>query len=200
MTHRFINADGYVSTGTGILGHNMFAYCNNNPINCKDVTGSKAIRDIQVDITNGDTTYNIMDVTRMQMANQAGITDSGKNVYIVPNSSYNVPAGDNVVVVDYRLWSDPNMQIRNSYLITDFAEMRDIADILLKYNENDPLDPLWNRTVDSIVVEWDAHNDLNDIREHERLKHVDLNNADEGTSYIEFVIRAGKEVVKSAFK
>ena len=29
---RFINADGYVSTGQGLLGNNMFAYCLNNPI------------------------------------------------------------------------------------------------------------------------------------------------------------------------
>ena len=36
---RFINADSYASTGQGILGHNMFAYCNNNPINCIDMTG-----------------------------------------------------------------------------------------------------------------------------------------------------------------
>ena len=39
VTHRFINADGLVSTGTGILGHNMFAYCNNNPVNRYDPTG-----------------------------------------------------------------------------------------------------------------------------------------------------------------
>ena len=36
---RFINADGYVSTGTGLLGYNMFAYCNNNPVNHSDPTG-----------------------------------------------------------------------------------------------------------------------------------------------------------------
>ena len=30
-TGRFINADGYVSTGQGILGNNMYAYCGNNP-------------------------------------------------------------------------------------------------------------------------------------------------------------------------
>ena len=36
---RFINADGYISTGTGIMGHNMFAYCGNNPINRVDYTG-----------------------------------------------------------------------------------------------------------------------------------------------------------------
>lgn len=40
-THRFINADGLVSTGTGILGYNMFAYCENNPVNHDDPTGEK---------------------------------------------------------------------------------------------------------------------------------------------------------------
>ena len=36
---RFINADGYVSTGQGILGTNMFAYCGNNPITRADPSG-----------------------------------------------------------------------------------------------------------------------------------------------------------------
>ena len=30
MVGRFINADSYASTGQGLLGTNMFAYCNNN--------------------------------------------------------------------------------------------------------------------------------------------------------------------------
>ncbi|MDD6263310.1 MAG: hypothetical protein PUA83_09555 [Clostridiales bacterium] len=29
---RWINADGYVSTGQSRLGNNMFAYCLNNPV------------------------------------------------------------------------------------------------------------------------------------------------------------------------
>ena len=36
---RFINADGYVSTGQGLLSYNMFAYCNNNPVMNVDPTG-----------------------------------------------------------------------------------------------------------------------------------------------------------------
>ncbi len=38
-TCRFINADGYVSTGQGLIGYNMFAYCGNNPVNRVDPTG-----------------------------------------------------------------------------------------------------------------------------------------------------------------
>ena len=36
---RFINADGYSSTGAGFLGYNMFAYCNNNPVVFTDEDG-----------------------------------------------------------------------------------------------------------------------------------------------------------------
>ena len=40
---RFINADGYTSTGVGILGLNMFSYCNNNPIVLSDSNGTRPI-------------------------------------------------------------------------------------------------------------------------------------------------------------
>ena len=40
---RFINADGYVSTGQGVLGYNMFAYCGNSPINRTDPAGQSWI-------------------------------------------------------------------------------------------------------------------------------------------------------------
>lgn len=40
VTHRFINADGLVSTGTGVLGYNMFDYCENNPIRYSDSSGN----------------------------------------------------------------------------------------------------------------------------------------------------------------
>lgn len=36
---RFANTDGYVSTGQGVLGNNMFAYCVNNSVNYKDPNG-----------------------------------------------------------------------------------------------------------------------------------------------------------------
>ena len=42
-TCRFINADSYASTGQGLMGYNMFAYCNNNPIINADPTGHSVI-------------------------------------------------------------------------------------------------------------------------------------------------------------
>ena len=39
---RFINADNLASTGQGILGTNMFAYCLNNPLPTKDAQGNLA--------------------------------------------------------------------------------------------------------------------------------------------------------------
>ena len=33
---RFLNVDGYVQTGQGLLDINMFAYCGNNPVNRRD--------------------------------------------------------------------------------------------------------------------------------------------------------------------
>ena len=38
---RFINADSYVSTGQGLVGYNMFAYCRNNSVIFVDFSGDK---------------------------------------------------------------------------------------------------------------------------------------------------------------
>ena len=38
-TGRFISIDAYMATGRGILGYNMYVYCNNNPMNYSDSTG-----------------------------------------------------------------------------------------------------------------------------------------------------------------
>jgi uncharacterized protein RhaS with RHS repeats len=40
---RFINADGLIGVTGELLTHNMFAYCNNNPVNMTDPDGNLAI-------------------------------------------------------------------------------------------------------------------------------------------------------------
>lgn len=41
---RFINADAFTSTGQGLLGNNMFAYCGNNPIARADHAGTSWLK------------------------------------------------------------------------------------------------------------------------------------------------------------
>ncbi len=42
-----MNADVYQDTGTGAVGTNMFAYCNNNPVMCVDPNGNIPITKTQ---------------------------------------------------------------------------------------------------------------------------------------------------------
>ena len=41
LLSRFMNADSMADTGTGVVGTNMFAYCNNSPIVLVDPDGKK---------------------------------------------------------------------------------------------------------------------------------------------------------------
>ena len=72
---RFINADVFVSTGTGLLGNNMFAYCNSNPIRFSDPTGhaiwgtnTVAIKDGSSGFTPGSAKYITQILSRTTMA------------------------------------------------------------------------------------------------------------------------------------
>lgn len=40
---RFLNADGFTATGQGLLGNNMFAYCQNSPVMFTDSLGMRCV-------------------------------------------------------------------------------------------------------------------------------------------------------------
>ena len=85
---RFINADALVSTGQGILGNNMFAYCLNNPTNRTDITGTVSLwyyliidsdmgfihRAVQSHIRSN---YHVSTEVRLSNYGRADILDSG---------------------------------------------------------------------------------------------------------------------------
>ena len=52
--HRFINADSYATTGQGLLGTNMFAYCRNSPVIRIDLYGKE---DVTIEIPLAVNTY-----------------------------------------------------------------------------------------------------------------------------------------------
>ena len=48
---RFINADALIATGQGLLGNNMYAYCNNNPVCYEDPAGTICMICISDDVS-----------------------------------------------------------------------------------------------------------------------------------------------------
>ncbi|MDD6879084.1 MAG: hypothetical protein PUD59_02505, partial [bacterium] len=97
---------------------------------------------------------------------------------------------DNVVVVlDNRTASDPNMQIQDSYQITKTKQQKEIAQLMLDYNTNNPVEPAWNRTLDSLVKEWKIHNNVyNTGFFQSNTADCDFNNGDEGKGYWDFFV------------
>jgi hypothetical protein len=49
---RFINAEAFIGANGGILGYNMFAYCNNNPVAFADPTGCVLMNVCGFDVTS----------------------------------------------------------------------------------------------------------------------------------------------------
>ena len=66
QTQRFISPDSYLSTGQGIVRHNMFAYCNNDSQNMTDTVGSVPMRNTNSLMTDGGEKGNIVFVTKVK--------------------------------------------------------------------------------------------------------------------------------------
>ena len=52
--------------------------------------------------------------------------------------------------------SEAGIEIQYSYTISDNKQMYEILKLLCDYEQKNPTG--WNRTVDSMVIEWDFHN------------------------------------------
>ena len=193
-TCRFINADGYVSTGQGILGTNMFAYCENNPVNRVDPSGECWLSAVLVTLgvvfistmltadTSDETieAHNVQKQTAVEKFNDTTVNvytpETGKkaddkvNVFLNPKNKKK--GKDN-----------PNIQIENSYKITNHYEMEAVLNVVI---ENELYDTdIYTRNIGSYIKEWEAHNlgyAVFDCFGFEFLankaKHVDLDNRD----------------------
>ena len=182
VTKRYINPDGYVFTGQDMQSGNMFAYCGNQPVNRFDNTGSmwldaaggggdgsnsnKAAHERIRKETIAKMKYNRSTVNICSSSDQF---QSGKvNVLMLPN---NINNGQ----------KDPDIQIRDSYLINDLDEMNAILTTIMSSSEYDT--SIYTRSKADYIVEWVAHNILFKKTSeygpfsgfHESARHVDLN-------------------------
>ena len=90
---------------------------------------------------------------------------------------------------------DPNVRVWDSCEITHPEELRAICARILASPLYDP--DVYGRTLDSMVTEWLAHNDVHTVYPNERTRHVDFNRADEGLSYADFWKRAVRDYLDS---
>ena len=190
---RFLNADGYVQTGQGILSNNMFAYCMNNPVNYVDPYGNCPYNGTAADFHRLEYGLPSLDCTCGYSEPSRVMYSSGKVIHIYKSEAdaNNVPqfTKKNVVrVVDYRSNSDSNIKILDSYKIESPKIQRIILTALVNYNVQNPSTPSWNRTIDSMVLEWDIHNVAYNFGiSPTSTAHVDLNNGDEGKGWLAFI-------------
>ncbi len=208
-TCRFVNADIYYETGQNINGYNMFAYCNNNSVRFSDYNGKRYCAGSNPD---EETSYERERSCQWQNRvvkskyNPEPVGSYGDgDIYIVedPNDILAYFPGD-VIVYDKRINNskdESNFEIRNSYLITDINDQSDIIKVLLKYETENPSQ--WYRTFESMMIEWDAHNDAYYLfnlspfpftkKYFYSSKHVNFDNYAEGLSYYDHTFGKIKE-------
>ena len=205
---RFINVDGHTSTGQGFVGNNAYAYCLDNPTSMYDPDG-KCSRFLgflwKIDCGQASCPDS-KNYIAPKFVDPVGTYDNGGGyVYVVNESQLEaIMTGiepNAVVAVDKRINTDnkdynQDIQIRNSHEITDSNHQKEIIKVICAYNAANPVYPAWNRTEESMYIEWQAHNDgyvlspliklmfKRDVSDN--CAHVNFDNKDEGLGYWDY--------------
>ena len=194
-TGRFINADGYITTGQGVLSYNMFAYCMNNPVMYSDPSGEcgRFLGFLwKVDCKSPDCKTSKCYV-EIELEPAYYFNNGKGRVYIITTDEQEKAFRKNkdknaVAIYDRRNSSDPNIRLIGSYKIKSSKHKREIIKIMLLYNLAVPSDKKWNRTAQSLFEEWEFHNfAYYCFIERDRTADCDFNNADEGKDFMDYV-------------
>jgi len=202
---RFINADAYASTGQGVLGNNMFAYCLNNPVCLLDSLGTQPTEAVDVDgdgkIDYYRYAYTYTYTVHLEYHDYSfDVTVSG-NVYIFPEIGG--PSG--LTEADIPEGFDPTYDLLVGYYVekrdngednavmyafqahkTSRTAMTAIIDVLQQYDED--FGTAWERTNRSLFIEWDAHRIFSPF--DASAQNVDFDNMEEGKGYLYFYLKA----------
>ncbi len=189
-TGRFLNADGYVQTGQGMLDKNMFAYCMNNPVNYLDSNGELCISAIVVGVgalalgitflfsADSHHTVELQKQRQQQIYNIQ--KEEAKKVYNKNTVGINNNIKDPVVsvTIDYNNKRDgkidPNIHIQDSYKIKTKAEQEVILEVIMNSQEFNS--SIFTRGKSQWLSEWAGHNALYEANIfRDRTGSVDLN-------------------------
>ena len=162
VTCRMLNADGAVSTGTGVLGHNMFAYCNNNPVMLSDPDGTCPICGLAlcVSCNKAKEAAPIYNPYKLTLPKKPASSKVDASSLISINGS-NPKAPVQVIIAPEHEKNgklDPNITIEDSYRITSEKARSNVLDYIIASPEFDP--NVFTRGKDAWMNEWLGHNFL----------------------------------------
>ena len=196
---RFINADTEVATGIGIIGNNMFAYCNNNPVVLVDTNGREPEEAID---TDGD---GEVDCYVYTYTYEVGIlwwkNEKTGKVYIYTNTRSEQdfkkmvpPEGFNsdtdLLIADWTDHANPTMYAYQAQHIKE-KHRSSIVDIMFEYTED--FSKSWERTKSSVLTEWKEHHRYAVFSA--RAQNVDFDVAEEGKGFFYFLKKAVEAVL-----
>ena len=105
------------------------------------------------------------------------------------------------VVYDDRYSENPSFRIYDSYRIRKNSLKREVLFAMIAYNEAYPSEPKWQRTVDSLVLEWMEHNFAYRVGFlRSRACNVDLDNHAEGKGAFGYFCKSAWEVIRGYLK
>jgi RHS repeat-associated protein len=169
---RFINADGVISTGQSIIGFNMFAYCNNNPINHVDAAGYFplwVIVPIGIGIAGGI----------VAIMNNSNSKENEKRIDAEIKDSYSKQEATeeiNSILEPYSedqsfcevIFEETEVVITNSVNVDSKYDRQKISTIITR------TDNLTNRSAENLSSEWLVHNVVHAIKPSVKTLHVNL--------------------------
>ncbi len=106
-----------------------------------------------------------------------------------------------IAVYDDRFTDNPSFRIYDSYRIRKNSLKREVLFATIAYNEAFPCEPKWQRTVNSLVLEWMEHNFAYRVGFlRSRACNVDLDNHAEGKGAFGYFCKSAWEVILGYLK
>ena len=106
-----------------------------------------------------------------------------------------------IAIYDDRTTANPSFRIYDSYRIRKNSIKREVLSAMIAYNEAYPTEPRWQRTMDSLVLEWMEHNFAYRVGFlRSRASNVDLDNHAEGKGALGYFIQSAWEVILGYLK
>ena len=165
----------------------MYAYCNSNPVNYVDNSGNSPIGIAALILLGVAVVFELTSCANNDSSDyEKSITDN-INLYDDSTGEYQEGKINVKFSPDNKTNGEPNpsFQIENSADIRSKKDQRIILEYIVEsdyYSQE-----VYGRTVDSMMVEWDAHNKAYSIYRTDQFKHTDFDKNSEGKGYLDYI-------------